>query len=91
MGVPLNLRMLPPLRDPANRQRYYDFDRLIRTIASVPTCPVGVDVHALPPDCAETALTPQVLFEKLGQWGLDSIVIPHGTTWGIYTLSLIHI
>ena len=84
-SIPLNLRMLPPLRDPSNRQRYYDFDRLIRTIASVPACPVELDVHALPPDCAETALTPQVLFEKLSQWGFDSIVIPHGTTWGIYT------
>lgn len=84
-SIPLNLRMLPPLRDPANRQRYYDFDRLIRAVASVPACPEGVDVRALPPDCAETAPTPQDLFEKLGQWGFESIVIPHGTTWGIYS------
>src|SRR5882724_3187338 len=33
----------------------------------------------------ETADTPQELFEKLAQWGFDSIVIPHGTTWGLYT------
>lgn len=84
-SIPLKLRMLPPLRDPANRQRYFDFDRLIQALASVPACPDGLDVHALPADCAETALTPRVLFEKLGQWGFESIVIPHGTTWGIYS------
>ena len=30
----------------------------------------------------EVAADPAELFEKLDQWGLDSIVIPHGTTWG---------
>jgi hypothetical protein len=44
-----------------------------------------VDVRELPADCMEGAATPQVLFEKLAQWGFDSLVIPHGTTWGIYT------
>ena len=31
------------------------------------------------------APTPEELFEKLDDWGHDSIVIPHGTAWGIYT------
>lgn len=84
-SIPLNLRMLPPLRDLANRQRYYDFDRLTRAVAAVPACQEDVAVHDLPPDCAETAPTPKVLFEKLGEWGFESIVIPHGTTWGIYS------
>ena len=33
----------------------------------------------------ESASTPDLLFEKLRQWGYDALVIPHGTAWGIYT------
>jgi len=84
-SIPLKLRVLPPLRDWPNRQRYYDFAHLIQTISRQPVCPEVGDVHDLPADCAETAPTPAVLFRKLSEWGMDSIVIPHGTTWGVYT------
>jgi hypothetical protein len=74
-----------PLLDYANRQRYYDFWRLLDEIRSTPTCPDGVDVRELPDDCNESAADPTTLFEKLHQWGFDSVVIPHGNTWGFYT------
>ena len=48
-------------------------------------CPRGAPVRSLPDDCRESASTPGELFAKLDDWGFDSLVIPHGTTWGFYT------
>jgi hypothetical protein len=84
-STPLKLRLLPPLRDLPNRQRYYDFAHLLQTISRQAVCPEGVSERDLPRDCMETAATPDELFRKLADWNLDSIVIPHGTSWGIYT------
>jgi hypothetical protein len=78
-------RAAVPLLDYGNRQRYYDFWRFLDEIRTTPTCPDGVDVHELDGDCNESAATPAELFEKLRQWEFDSIVIPHGNTWGFYT------
>lgn len=82
---PLRQRLMFPLLDWRNRQRYFDFGRYVEELAGTPICPEGFDVRALPPDCSETTDTPQGLFEKLNQWGHEAIVIPHGTTWGFYT------
>ena len=78
-------RLQFPVLDFLNRQRYLDFGKLQEEIIATPLCPTGVDVKTLPPDCHETAETPDALYEKLAQWGFDSMVIPHGTTWGLYT------
>jgi hypothetical protein len=83
--LPLWQRLGIPLRDWANRQRYFDFGRLQDEARTTPLCPAGVDTRELPADCHEVALEPRVLFEKLAQWGGDALVIPHGTTWGLYT------
>jgi hypothetical protein len=52
---------------------------------AIKDCPAGINSRDLPDDCRELAATPEDLFRKLNEWGVDSIVIPHGTTWGMYT------
>jgi len=84
-GLPLLTLASIPIREFSHRQRYLDALTFFRETTSVPTCPAGIDVHALPVDCREVAAKPSDLFEKLAQWNLDSLVIPHGTTWGFYT------
>ncbi|MCH2170812.1 DUF3604 domain-containing protein [Myxococcota bacterium] len=39
----------------------------------------------LPLTCAEVATTPASLSAKLDEWDAPALVIPHGTSWGIYT------
>jgi hypothetical protein len=64
--------------------RYHDMARRWTAISEIELCPEG-DVRDLPEDCIEVAPTPDGLFRKLDEWGHDAIVIPHGTSWGIYT------
>jgi Protein of unknown function (DUF3604) len=82
---PLWQRIQFPLLDWSNRQRYLDFGVFQQELIDTRICPEGVDTRQLPENCSETAHTPQALFEKLAQWGFDTIVIPHGNTWGFYT------
>jgi len=84
-GAPLSFQLRIPLRDWSNRARYFNFGAANRELRGTPVCEDGVDTRELPEDCSEGARTPEVLFQKLDQWGFDSLVIPHGTTWGIYT------
>ena len=84
LNMPLVLRLAPALLEFPERQRYINYNRYVREAAAVEICESGVDGHQLPPDCYEYAPTPEALFEKLAQWGHDSFVIPHGTTWGIH-------
>jgi hypothetical protein len=57
----------------------------LQETAGLRDCPTGVPVRELPTDCRETAPTPKELFTKLDDWDLATMVIPHGTTWGMYT------
>jgi hypothetical protein len=63
---------------------YADFLWWLRQLADTPMCARDVDTRELPADCQENAPTPAVLFEKLAQWGGESLVIPHGLVWGIH-------
>jgi hypothetical protein len=76
---------LLPLLDFEHRQYYLNLNKFLAEIRDTPLCEDGVDTRELPDDCSEGAATPQILNEKLAQWGFESLVIPHGTTWGIYT------
>ena len=66
-------------------RRYHDLLRYFEERASTDACPDDVPVRDLPVECMESAATPGELFAKLDDWGHESIVIPHGTTWGMYT------
>jgi len=69
----------------AGDERVHDLLRFLEERRELPICDPDLNVKALPTDCIEAAATPAELFRKLDEWGLDSIVIPHGTTWGLYT------
>jgi hypothetical protein len=64
--------------------RYHDMALRWTDISESDVCPDG-NSRNLANDCIEIAPTPDVLFRKLDEWDNDAIVIPHGTTWGIYT------
>ena len=68
--------------DPLNFKRYSDLAWLLDQVESIPYCDERSLSRDLPLTCYEYAKTPGDLFSKLDEWGFDSIVIPHGTTWG---------
>lgn len=70
------------LFDPLHASSFLRFRSCLLDLQEAQLCPPGVDTRQLPPDCLEGAPDPASLFEKLGQWGFDTLVIPHGTSWG---------
>ncbi len=64
---------------------YFDYARYQQELGEPPRCADGVPVRDLPDDCREHAADPGELLRKLDDWGHRSLVIPHGTTWGMYT------
>ena len=70
--------------DVFNFKRYSDLKWLLNEVRNIPYCEEGVASQDLPLDCYEYAKTPRDLFSKLDEWNLDSIVIPHGQSWGYH-------
>ena len=78
-------QLMMSLMDFENREFYWGIQQYYDEVADTPVCESGVDTRALPTDCREIASDPRELFAKLDQWGFDSIVIPHGNSWGMNT------
>ena len=68
----------------AQGQQGRDLARFMSELGEPQPCPDG-PVRELPADCREGAATPGELFAKLDDWDLPALVIPHGTSWGMYT------
>ena len=67
-------------------QRGLETARFNRDMLAVPKCDTTLASPELPSDCLEEAVTAGDLFRKLDEWeNVESMVIPHGTTWGMYT------
>ncbi|MEZ4286904.1 MAG: DUF3604 domain-containing protein [Polyangiales bacterium] len=84
MNARWQMALIPLLEFPDHKP-YLDFVKHVRENQKYRECAKGEDVHSLSPECLEFASTPAELFEKLRQWNFDTLVIPHGTTWGFYT------
>jgi hypothetical protein len=73
------------LLDVENRDYYRALATFMSELQLEPDCPAGVPSPELPQDCYESAATPGELYRKLDEWGFDTLVVPHGSSWGIYT------
>ena len=73
------------LIDPRHRGYYAAYNNWVENMAATPICDTDVPSPELPANCYESVATPGELFSKLDEWGFDTMVIPHGTSWGFYT------
>ena len=68
--------------DFSNRNRYADFIAFYEEVLANPDCDPNDMNYS---DCYKSVFTPKDLFSILKTVDSDSIVIPHGNTWGYYT------
>ncbi len=71
--------------DHGNRNYYQSMLKFFDQLREVPDCDPNLPSPELPTDCYESAATPGDLYRKLDEWGFDTLVVPHGSSWGIYT------
>ncbi len=78
----LTMGALAPLLGTVDLEGLASFHRYTLDMIAVDDCPPGVSVRDLPVDCREAAATPKELFDKLAEWDVAALVIPHGLAWG---------
>ena len=74
--------LLPLIIDFPPEQIDFDFLKYRSTTYAEPFCADVKDKKNI--KCKEKAENPKELFEKLDALGLEALVIPHGTAWGIH-------
>ena len=72
-------------RDGTDPRPYDDFAQLMAAVGAVPPCPREADPWKITEDCMDSEPTLAGLYAQLDRWGLDALVIPHGTAWGSNT------
>jgi hypothetical protein len=82
LRMPVSRILGASLYDFKNRQNYFNLRHRKLITNNLDRCASDKPVRDLPVDCIERAVSPEVLFKKLDEWGFDSLVIPHGTAWG---------
>ena len=82
LNMPVSTMLYASLYDFKNRQNYFNVMHRKLITNNLNRCSADKPVRDLPVDCIERAISPEVLFNKLDDWGYDAIVIPHGTAWG---------
>jgi hypothetical protein len=82
LNTPVSTIISSTIYDFKNRQNYFNWRYRQLVASSLIRCSKDEPVRELPSDCLERAETPEILFNKLEDWGVDAMVIPHGTAWG---------
>ena len=65
-----------------NMSNYFDWRHRNIIVEGLDICEKDLHVRDLPKDCLERVKKPSELFKKLDEWDIDSLVIPHGSSWG---------
>ena len=73
------------LIDPVNINYYAALNEFNNELQNTPECLPDLTSKQQIPECFDTAATTAELYQKLDEWQLETMVIPHGTTWGFYT------
>lgn len=73
------------LIDPLNINYYAALNEFNKELQNTAECLPDLTSKQQQAECFDTAATTHELYQKLDEWQLDTLVIPHGTTWGNYT------